>query len=70
MLGARFADAWALGGESDGLTFPADQPTARIDYVFVTEGIRVDRSVVPGGPDVQTASDHRPVIALVTLAEA
>jgi endonuclease/exonuclease/phosphatase family metal-dependent hydrolase len=68
-LGARFADAWLLGGDADGLTFPADEPTARIDYVFVTEGIRVERAVVPGGPDVRTASDHRPVVALVTVPE-
>jgi endonuclease/exonuclease/phosphatase family metal-dependent hydrolase len=70
MLAARFADVWALGGDGDGMTFPVDEPTARIDYVFVTEGIRVDRVVVPGGPDVRTASDHRPVVALVTLSEA
>jgi endonuclease/exonuclease/phosphatase family metal-dependent hydrolase len=70
LLGARFGDAWLLGGDTDGLTFPADDPTGRIDYLFVTEGIRVERAVVPGGPDARTASDHRPVIALLTLSEA
>ncbi|MGZ4147699.1 MAG: endonuclease/exonuclease/phosphatase family protein, partial [Actinomycetota bacterium] len=63
LLGARFGDAWLLGGDTDGLTFPAGEPTARIDYLFVTEGIRVERAVVPGGPDARAASDHRPVVA-------
>jgi endonuclease/exonuclease/phosphatase family metal-dependent hydrolase len=70
ILGARFADVWALAGDGDGWTFPADEPAARIDYVFVTEGFRVDRVAVPGGPDARAASDHRPVVALVTLSEA
>ncbi|MGZ4109112.1 MAG: endonuclease/exonuclease/phosphatase family protein [Actinomycetota bacterium] len=70
LLGARFGDAWLLGGDTDGLTFPAGEPTARIDYLFVTEGIRVERAVVPGGPDARAASDHRPVVALLTLSEA
>jgi endonuclease/exonuclease/phosphatase family metal-dependent hydrolase len=70
MLGARFGDAWLLGGDTDGMTFPAEEPTARIDYLFVTEGIRVERAIVPGGPDARAASDHRPVVALLTLSEA
>jgi endonuclease/exonuclease/phosphatase family metal-dependent hydrolase len=69
ILGTRFRDAWLLAGDTDGDTFPADAPTARIDYLFVTEGIRVDRVVVPAGPDAREASDHRPVVAAVTLAE-
>ncbi|MGZ4114684.1 MAG: endonuclease/exonuclease/phosphatase family protein [Actinomycetota bacterium] len=70
LLGARFGDAWLLGGDTDGLTFPAGEPTARIDYLFVTEGIRVEGAVVPGGPDARAASDHRPVVALLTLSAA
>lgn len=70
LLGTRFRDAWLLGGDADGDTFPADQPTARIDYVFVTEGIGVERAVVPAGPDAREASDHRPVVAVVTLPES
>jgi endonuclease/exonuclease/phosphatase family metal-dependent hydrolase len=69
LLGTRFRDAWLLAGDADGGTFPADEPSARIDYLFVTEGIRVERTVVPGGPDVRGASDHRPVVAVVTLPE-
>jgi endonuclease/exonuclease/phosphatase family metal-dependent hydrolase len=68
LLGTRFRDAWLLGGDAEGDTFPVGSPTARIDYVFVTEGLSVDRVVVPGGPDVRDASDHRPVVAALTLA--
>jgi endonuclease/exonuclease/phosphatase family metal-dependent hydrolase len=68
-LGARFGDAWLLGGDVEGDTFPAGAPTARIDYVFVTEGIRIERAVVPAGRDVREASDHRPVVAVLTVPE-
>jgi endonuclease/exonuclease/phosphatase family metal-dependent hydrolase len=69
LLGTRFRDAWLLAGDADGGTFPADEPASRIDYLFVTDGIRVERAVVPGGPDVRASSDHRPVVAVVTLPE-
>jgi len=67
-LSERFRDAWLLGGDAEGETFPADQPTARIDYLFVSEGIVVERVLVPPGPDVREASDHRPLVAELTLA--
>jgi endonuclease/exonuclease/phosphatase family metal-dependent hydrolase len=53
------ADAWEAGGEGDGFTIPASAPQRRIDYVFVTRGITVDRAWVPE----TEASDHRPVLA-------
>lgn len=68
-LGERFGDAWLLGGAADGDTFPARAPTARIDYLFVTRGIRVEGALVPAGPDAREASDHRPVVAVVSLLE-
>ena len=69
MLGTRYRDVWLLGGDADGDTFPANAPTSRIDYIFVTEGFRIERAVVPGGPDAREASDHRPVVAMLTLEE-
>lgn len=66
-LSKRFRDAWLLGGDAEGETFPADQPTARIDYLFVSEGIVVERVLVPPGPDAREASDHRPLVAELTL---
>ena len=68
-LSERFRDAWLLGGDADGETFPADEPTARIDYLFVSEGIVVERVLVPPGPDAREASDHRPLVAELTLPE-
>lgn len=67
LLAERFRDAWLLGGDVAGETFPADEPTARIDYLFVSEGVRVERAMVPPTPDVRAASDHRPVVAEVTF---
>jgi endonuclease/exonuclease/phosphatase family metal-dependent hydrolase len=65
----RFWDAWLLGGDVAGETFPSSDPTARIDYLFVSEGVRVDRVLVPDGPAARTASDHRPLVAELTLGE-
>ncbi|MGA9161776.1 MAG: endonuclease/exonuclease/phosphatase family protein [Actinomycetota bacterium] len=66
-LSGRFRDAWLLGGDADGETFPAHEPTARIDYLFVSEAIAVERVLVPPGPDARSASDHRPLVAELTL---
>jgi endonuclease/exonuclease/phosphatase family metal-dependent hydrolase len=66
-LSERFWDAWLLGGGVAGETFPASDPIARIDYLFVSEGVGVERVFVPGGELVRAASDHRPVIAELTL---
>ncbi|WP_353943664.1 endonuclease/exonuclease/phosphatase family protein [Streptomyces sp. HUAS MG91] len=49
-------------GPAGGVTFPADVPVKRIDYVAVGSGIDV-RSV--SVPDESVASDHRPVVAEV-----
>lgn len=68
-LSERFRDAWLLGGDVAGETFPADEPIARIDYLFISEGIAVERVIVPPGPDAREASDHRPVVAELTLPD-
>jgi endonuclease/exonuclease/phosphatase family metal-dependent hydrolase len=67
LLGDRLGDAWLLGGDADGDTFPAGEPAARIDYLFVSEDIRVERVIVPPLPEVRRASDHRPVVAELAL---
>jgi endonuclease/exonuclease/phosphatase family metal-dependent hydrolase len=68
-LGERFWDAWLLGGDVEGETFPASDPTARIDYVFVSEGVRVERVLVPASDAARKASDHLPVVAELTLTD-
>lgn len=52
-------DAWDATGQPDGATYPAPAPTARIDHITVTPGVRVLDATVP----VTLASDHRPVVA-------
>jgi endonuclease/exonuclease/phosphatase family metal-dependent hydrolase len=59
-IGERLRDAFVLAGSGDGLTYPGDEPRARIDYLFVSEGIEVLSAWV--GPH-GGASDHRPLLA-------
>jgi endonuclease/exonuclease/phosphatase family metal-dependent hydrolase len=68
-LSQRYWDAWLLGGDVSGETFPAEDPTARIDYLFVSEGLGVDRVLVPPGRDARLASDHLPVVAQLTVRD-
>jgi endonuclease/exonuclease/phosphatase family metal-dependent hydrolase len=63
-------DAWLVADATDGdpSTYPADLPTKRIDYVTVSDNVRVRSAVVPTDPDVVAASDHRPVVADLRLS--
>lgn len=70
MLKEGFSDGWARAGvrpagpSGDGLTYPADRPKKRIDYVFY-RGVGEDRGrgeeAAASVPDT-LASDHRPVV--------
>lgn len=60
-LGERLWDAFEAAPDGPGETYPAAAPSARIDYLLVSEGIRVRRSWVR--PDVAGLSDHLPVFA-------
>lgn len=64
-LFARLRDAWPRVGDP-GWTMSSTAPTKRIDYVLVSDDIRVTRAVVP----VTTASDHRPVLADLIIPRA
>jgi endonuclease/exonuclease/phosphatase family metal-dependent hydrolase len=50
----------------EAATFPAKEPRARIDYLFVSEGIHLDRSWT-GDDRFVRLSDHRPVFADLSL---
>jgi endonuclease/exonuclease/phosphatase family metal-dependent hydrolase len=52
-----------LHGRPDELTYPADAPTARDDYILTSSHFRVRDARVP----VTQASDHRPVVASLEL---
>ena len=63
LFASGLTDAFAAAGEGGGLTFPAREPRARIDYLFASPGIEVQRAwVVP-----TTASDHLPLVADLSL---
>ncbi len=62
-IAERYYDAFARAGEGPGATFPSKAPTARIDYVFVSEHLTPLRAWTVGGSVARGASDHRPVVA-------
>jgi endonuclease/exonuclease/phosphatase family metal-dependent hydrolase len=55
-------------GDPEDLTFPAEQPTRRIDALMVRGDVGVSRHRIPGiQPDLlRLASDHLPVVATLT----
>jgi endonuclease/exonuclease/phosphatase family metal-dependent hydrolase len=61
MLDERYPDAWRRAGDGPAETIPADAPTTRIDYVFTSPELAVERAWVPQTDEVRRASDHRPV---------
>lgn len=64
-LFAPLRDAWTVAA-GDGLTYPAEKPVKRIDYVLVSSHFEArSAAVIPG-----TASDHRPVIAELVLRKS
>ena len=63
----RFWDAFDGSAAGDALTFPSQDPRARIDYLFVSEGVMVERAWV--GTSAGGASDHLPVIADIVVGE-
>src|SRR5699024_6518853 len=58
-------DSWELTGVGDGYTFPVNNPSKRIDYILVNDGIEVVKTRV-----IDTeASDHFPVVTDIKLKE-
>jgi endonuclease/exonuclease/phosphatase family metal-dependent hydrolase len=62
-LAAFATDCWAAAGEGPGETFPAQGPTARIDYLYVGPSVRPIRAWTAGG----TVSDHLMVVAEIAM---
>jgi endonuclease/exonuclease/phosphatase family metal-dependent hydrolase len=65
----RYWDAWAHGGDrdADGATFPASDPTSRIDYLFASEEFHIDGAWVLSDPAAAASSDHLPLVVDLTL---
>ncbi len=66
VLAAGYADAWAVAADgAEGLTWPAQSPSVRIDYLFVPPALQARLAacrVLDNGLTC-LASDHRPVLA-------
>jgi len=62
-LARRWQDTFAAAGMGFGYTFASRAPLLRIDYVWLSPGLRPVRVLVPPS----RASDHRPVVADVVL---
>jgi len=60
-------DAFAAAGVGSGFTSSAAHPHQRIDGIFVDRRITVVSARVLDGPDVLMASDHRPLLAELSL---
>jgi len=74
LAGAGLTDACGTGPGSAQMTFTARNPRRRIDGVFLDGALDVVRAGVPidlaDPADLVTASDHRPVLAVVRLPVA
>jgi endonuclease/exonuclease/phosphatase family metal-dependent hydrolase len=64
-LARRYVDAWDEAGTGDGPTFPSLDASARIDYLFVSQGVRVEGIHV--AELAGAASDHLPIVADLSL---
>jgi endonuclease/exonuclease/phosphatase family metal-dependent hydrolase len=61
MLASGLRDAWMECGSGDGLTYPADKPVKRIDYVFLADPLHCTEARV-----IDTrVSDHRPLLVTI-----
>jgi endonuclease/exonuclease/phosphatase family metal-dependent hydrolase len=65
-LTARGVDAAAVASIGDPMSNQPRTPTRRIDALFVGPGLHVISTQAVDSPDVNIASDHRPVVAELT----
>jgi len=62
LLFGGLRDVWTACGSGNGLTYPADKPVKRIDYLFLAGNLRCTAAQVI---DSQV-SDHRPLLVTIT----
>jgi endonuclease/exonuclease/phosphatase family metal-dependent hydrolase len=62
VIAGGLRDAWKECGAGDGLTYPADKPVKRIDYLFLAAGLRCSKAEVLD----TRLSDHRPLLVTLT----
>jgi endonuclease/exonuclease/phosphatase family metal-dependent hydrolase len=66
-LRRHFRDAFRATGRRWGPTFRAGLIPVRLDYIYVSPGIRVLECFVRNDSLARVASDHRPVLATVEI---
>jgi endonuclease/exonuclease/phosphatase family metal-dependent hydrolase len=66
-LRRHFRDAFRAAGRRWGPTFRAGVIPIRLDYIYVSPGIRVLDCVVRKDPLARVASDHLPVLATIEV---
>jgi endonuclease/exonuclease/phosphatase family metal-dependent hydrolase len=63
MMTAQYKDVFAELGQHQDCTYPADQPDIRIDYMFISEDVKIC-----SGKVIHTnVSDHLPITAELVL---
>jgi endonuclease/exonuclease/phosphatase (EEP) superfamily protein YafD len=68
-LGQFGVDAWTAAGQGDGFSYPSAGSVRRIDALFADQRVTVVRAEVLDSPDVQVASDHRPLVVEFELPD-
>jgi endonuclease/exonuclease/phosphatase family metal-dependent hydrolase len=64
-LRAAYTDAWSAAGRGDGSTYPAEDPSKRIDMIFGSRDVQPVRTRVVHSDPV--ASDHLPLVSRVII---
>jgi endonuclease/exonuclease/phosphatase family metal-dependent hydrolase len=64
-LAGKLQDCFAVAGEGDGLTSTAVNPRRRLDAIFADRSLEVVSCEAVSTQGVETASDHRPVLAVL-----
>jgi endonuclease/exonuclease/phosphatase family metal-dependent hydrolase len=63
---AQYKDVFAELGQNNDFTFPADKPDSRIDYIFISEDVKICTGEVIN----TNVSDHLPITAELVLLMA
>jgi endonuclease/exonuclease/phosphatase family metal-dependent hydrolase len=66
-LAARYPDAYEVAPSGGEFSYSAARPQRRIDGVFVDPSITVLGCGVPDVPGIERASDHRPLLAVLSV---
>jgi endonuclease/exonuclease/phosphatase family metal-dependent hydrolase len=64
-LSTDLQDCFAVAGSGDGLTSPSAAPVRRLDAIFASRSLSVVSCEAVDATGVTTASDHRPVLAVL-----